>query len=133
MDELRLPELMHDAQNAVDTIADGDVVLAGLDVDVGGAHRVRVLDELVHEADNGRRLLGDGLADVDLLFREVVRRLGLSRRGSAAGGACDVLDAVVEEGENLLRLRDGEFRRLAAVHPPQHLKQLPIEGIADDE
>ena len=99
--------LHHLVEHAVDAVADAEVLLVGLDVDVGGALLDGVEQDEVDELDD-RRVVGG--------LREVVDVLVLRLLGELDVAVVEVADDLVERGAlgrvvALDRLADGHLAR----------------------
>ena len=107
-------------EHAVDAVADAHLVVAGLEVDVGGAALDGLLDHPVHELDD-RGVLPAGAEDDRRVLREVVQRTG-GRAGLV--GPDDVRVALV-----VLVGRDGAVAEVGVLEALEQL--LDVAGRGD--
>ena len=120
--EVRLGGALDLVEDAVDAVADGDLLVAGLDVDVAGLLLGGVEDEAVDEADD-RGVLGRGVQDVLVLLGVL---LGLLLEVDILGAtSVDAVDEVEDGGPR----HQGDLEVLGAVDLAQVVEVEQAQGV----
>ena len=119
-------------EEAVHPVPDEELVLLGLDVDVGGPLVHRLAHDLVHQGDDGRIL---GVALRLVLVELDLARVPAEDHGGEFDGVLDPLASLEAAVVELLRLADGLHgpeHRLggAAGDDPEVVEGVEVQGVA---